>query len=133
VRTQTLHLLHAGFNTTRADLASAGISLDDARDAVRALRRQARLFSCQDHVRALLAGDVWLAVGSSSDLVLLGERTPSVELLAPADGTSLWADIWCVPARASHGHLQSGPSPILPSWLEFCTSPARADVLAGLK
>lgn len=63
----------------------------------------------------------------------LSERTNSVELLAPADGTCLWADVWTVPAHAAHGHLQSGPSPILPAWLEFSISPARAEALNGLK
>lgn len=63
----------------------------------------------------------------------VSERTNTVELLAPADGTNLWADVWVVPTNAQHGHLQSGPSPILPSWLEFSISPARAEVLNGLK
>jgi hypothetical protein len=30
-------------------------------------------------------------------------------------------------------YLQAGPSPLLPSWLEFGISPARADVLMGFK
>jgi hypothetical protein len=80
-----------------------------------------------------MAGDVWVTVGSSTDLVPLAERTPSVDLIAPADGTNLWADVWVVPANAEHGHLQAGPSPLLPSWLEFGISPARADVLMGFK
>lgn len=72
-------------------------------------------------------------VFTPADLVPVSERTNSVELLAPADGTNLWADVWVVPTNAQHGHLQSGPSPILPSWLEFSISPARGEVLNGLK
>lgn len=122
-----------GFNSTEADLAAAGFDREAVKAHVRKLRSQACLFSSNDHVRALIAGDAWVAVGSSTDLVPLSERTPSVDLVAPADGTILWADIWVVPANAEHGHLQSGPSPLLPSWLEFGISPARADVLTGLK
>lgn len=70
---------------------------------------------------------------AAKDLVPVSERSNTVELLAPADGTNLWADVWVVPAHAQHGHLQSGPSPILPSWLEFSISPARGEVLNGLK
>lgn len=123
----------AGFNATEADLAAAGFDKEAVRQRVQQLRSQARLFSSQEHVRALLAGDVSVVVGSSTDLVPLAERTPSVDILAPKDGTNLWADVWVVPANAEHGHLNSGPSPVLPSWLEFCVSPARADVLNGLK
>eukprot|EP00878_Enallax_costatus_P040752 GHUV01047116.1.p1 GENE.GHUV01047116.1~~GHUV01047116.1.p1 ORF type:complete len:269 (+),score=63.83 GHUV01047116.1:54-860(+) len=123
----------AGFNATEADLAAAGFDRASVRRRVQQLRSQARLFSSQDHVRALLAGDVWVVIGSSTDLVPLAERTPSVNLVAPRDGTNLWADIWVVPANAEHGHLNSGPSPVLPSWLEFCVSPARAETLNGLR
>lgn len=70
---------------------------------------------------------------AATDLVPVSERSNTVELLAPADGTNLWADVWVVPAHAQHGHLQSGPSPILPSWLGFSISPARGEVLNGLK
>lgn len=38
-----------------------------------ALRRQVRLFSSRDHVRALQAGDVWAVVGYSHDLVLVSQ------------------------------------------------------------
>jgi hypothetical protein len=77
--------------------------------------------------------NVLLLLFPAADLVPVSERTNSVELLAPADGTNLWADVWVVPTNAQHGHLQSGPSPILPSWLEFSISPARGEVLNGLK
>jgi hypothetical protein len=123
----------SGFNATEADLAAAGFDRDTVKAHIQRLKSQARLFSSQEHVRALSAGDVWVTIGSSTDLVPLAERTPSVDLIAPADGTNLWADVWVVPANAEHGHLQSGPSPLLPSWLEFGISPARADVLMGFK
>lgn len=72
-------------------------------------------------------------VGSSTDLLPLAERSYSMDLLVPTSGALLWADVWVVPAGAKGGHLQTGPSPILPSWLEFCTQPARAGSLNGLR
>lgn len=38
-----------------------------------------------------------------------------------------------VPSGAHHGHLQQGPSPLLPAWLEFSTMPARASTLGNLR
>jgi hypothetical protein len=79
------------------------------------------------------AGDVLAIVGSSTDLLPLAERSYSMDLLVPRSGALLWADVWVVPTGAKGGHLQTGPSPILPSWLEFCTQPARAGSLNGLR
>lgn len=55
------------------------------------------------------------------------------DVMAPASGTSLWADVWVVPAHAKGGHMMSGPSPILPSWLEFCVMPGRISTLPGFR
>ncbi|KAI8466668.1 MAG: hypothetical protein J3K34DRAFT_379213, partial [Monoraphidium minutum] len=122
-----------GFNSSEADLNAAGFTRADARAAARALLGQARAFSDRDHTRTLMAGDTWAVVGTSEDLVPLAERTPSLELVAPLSGTALWADLWVVPAAAAGGHLKAGPSPILPSWLEFGLMPARAGTLGTLR
>jgi hypothetical protein len=50
---KTLGVPGIGWNSTAADLEAAGVSREAARDAVRALRGQAKLFSDNDHVRAL--------------------------------------------------------------------------------
>ncbi|GIL68080.1 hypothetical protein Vafri_21393 [Volvox africanus] len=113
-------------NSSAAELAEAGITESVLQERVDAFRRQVRLFSNHDHVRALQAGDVWAVVGYSQDLVQLAERSgSSVELLAPLSGTQLWADVWAVPAGARGGHRRSGPSPLLPVWIEFTLSPGR--------
>ena len=39
-------------------------------------------------------------VGYSNDLIAISERTHNVEVLAPASGTALFADLWVVPAGA---------------------------------
>ncbi|GLC41238.1 hypothetical protein PLESTB_001084100 [Pleodorina starrii] len=121
-------------NASAGELAAAGISERVLQERVDALRRQVRLFSSHDHVRALQAGDVWAVVGYSQDLVQLAERSGSnIELLAPLSGTQLWADVWAVPSGARGGHLKSGPSPLLPVWLEFTLSPGRITGQPSLK
>ncbi len=76
---------------------------------------------------------MWAVVGWSKELVLFAERSNSLELVSPASGVPLHADVWAVPSGAEGGSMGTGPSPLLPSWLEFSTSPARAGTLMGLK
>ena len=71
---------------------------------------QVRVFSSREHVRALMAGDVWAVVGWSGDLLQLAERSGNVALSAPASGVPLWADLWAVPAGASGGSGARGPA-----------------------
>ena len=68
------------------------------------------MFSSREHVRALMAGDVWATVGWSGDLLQLAERSGNVALAAPASGVPLWADLWTVPAGASGGSGACGPA-----------------------
>lgn len=63
---KTFNHPHIGFNATRADFAAAGISADQVRERVRELKKQARLFSSQEHVRSLMTGDCWVCIGSST-------------------------------------------------------------------
>lgn len=123
------------------------------RGAVLALRRQALTLDGRDHARALAAGDALACVGSSADLVPLALRSGAVSLMAPASGTALWADLWCVPAfagspgggeggrergRGDEGEdspppSSSGPSPLLPAWFELALTDSRAEPGRGLR
>lgn len=44
------------------------------------------------------AGDVWVAVGWSSDIIPYSKRASNISVFAPESGTSLWADLWVRPA-----------------------------------
>ncbi|KXZ49432.1 hypothetical protein GPECTOR_21g658 [Gonium pectorale] len=107
-------------NASAAELAAAGVTEEALAERVAAICRQVRLFSSRDHVRALQAGD-------------LAERSSNIELVVPLSGTQLWADVWVVPAGAQGGHRRTGPSPLLPVWLEFTLSPGRITGQPGLK
>ncbi|GAY53529.1 hypothetical protein CUMW_149800 [Citrus unshiu] len=41
-------------------------------------------------------GDVWIAVGWSSDVLPAVERMSNVAVVVPKSGASLWADLWDV-------------------------------------
>ena len=109
-------------------LAAAGASAAQLRDRLAALRRQLLTQHAEQHLQALAAGDAWVAIGSSADLLPFAMRTPGVTVVAPASGTLLWADLWALPASRA-----ADPSPLLRQWHEFTTQPARADAAAGLK
>lgn len=49
----------------------------------------------------------------------------------PASGTTLFADVWCVPTSAAR--KAGGVSPLVQQWLDFTTQPARANLLIGLR
>lgn len=55
---------------------------------------QVRLFDSVQYLKALGAGDVWVAVGWSSDIIPVAKRMSHMAVVAPESGTSLWADLW---------------------------------------
>jgi spermidine/putrescine-binding protein len=57
------------YNTTPEDMARCGVSEDMLRERVAAFRSQVRLFSDEQHLAALYGGDVWVTVGSSTDVM----------------------------------------------------------------
>jgi len=67
-----------------AQLKGAGISEEVLAQRLQLIRQQVKLYSSNDHVRALQAGDVWAIVGWSPDLITLAERSNSVEVSVSA-------------------------------------------------
>lgn len=118
-------------NASAQDMQRRGVSAAQLRERVQQLRRQVRVFSSTDHIRALGQGDVLAVVGWSEDLLSL--RATNVAVVAPASGTPLWADLWCIPAQAAGGARDGEPSPLLPAWMELPLQPVRAQPSKGLR
>ncbi|GAY53452.1 hypothetical protein CUMW_149330 [Citrus unshiu] len=81
--------------------------------------------------RAFGIGDVWVAVGWSSDVLPAVKRMSNVAVVVPKSGASLWADLWAIPAASRFetkqiGGRVRGPSPLIHQWIEFCLQTARA-------
>lgn len=55
---------------------------------------QVRLFDSAHYLKAFGVGDVWVAVGWSSDVLPVAKRMSNVAVVVPKSGTSLWADLW---------------------------------------
>jgi putative spermidine/putrescine transport system substrate-binding protein len=54
-----------------------------------------------DYLPILLTEDSWVAVGWSSDLYSAAHDNPEIGVTIPKEGTSLWADFWVLPRKAS--------------------------------
>ncbi|GAY65700.1 hypothetical protein CUMW_243150 [Citrus unshiu] len=95
------------------------------------LANQVRLFDSTHYLKAFGIGDVWVAVGWSSDVLPAVKRMSNVAVVVPKSGASLWADLWAIPAASrletkQIGGQVRGPSPLIHQWIEFCLQTARA-------
>ena len=138
-------------NATAAQVAKAPGGMDKLRGVLRGLKSQIMVAGKDDFLRAFTSRDAAVLVGWTSDVVRVAQgmsgefqrRRPravrpwrgltavhapcaDVEVIVPASGSSLWADLWCVPAWADGGDLLDGPSPVLPIFLEYALQPTRA-------
>ncbi|KAK9144122.1 hypothetical protein Sjap_004025 [Stephania japonica] len=68
------------------------------------LQKQVRLFDNNNYLKAFTVGDVWVAVGWSSDIVPAAKRMSNVFVVVPKSGASLWADLWVYPKSYSPLH-----------------------------
>ncbi|XP_024521248.1 uncharacterized protein LOC9632420 isoform X1 [Selaginella moellendorffii] len=125
-----LKSLGASYNARNLDAEVHG-GQEAVKERFLRLRKQVRVFDNINYLRALGAGDVWIAVGWSNDVLPFAKRQSNVGVIAPASGTSLWADVWAIPAAIKiksdkAGGRIRGPSPLVSQWLEFCLQPARS-------
>lgn len=63
---------------------------------------QVRLFDSRNYIKAFGVGDVWVAVGWSSDILPAAKRMSNVAVIVPKSGTSLWADLWVCMCNIIH-------------------------------
>ncbi|KAL5550790.1 hypothetical protein UlMin_000966 [Ulmus minor] len=125
-----LKYMGASYNVNNINL-----QVDGGRDAVKQnlnlLANQVRLFDNMNYLKAFGVGDVWVAVGWSSDILPAAKRMSNVAVVVPKSGASLWADLWAIPAASRLetnriGGRIRGPSPLIHQWIEFCLQAARA-------
>ncbi|XP_071724730.1 uncharacterized protein [Rutidosis leptorrhynchoides] len=125
-----LKYMGASYNTKNIDLQVTG-----GRSAVQQnlalLGKQVRLFDSVHYLKAFGVGDVWVAVGWSSDILPVAKRMSNVTVIVPKSGASLWADLWAIPATSrlettEIGGRVRGPSPVIHQWIEFCLQAARS-------
>ncbi|XP_047341066.1 spermidine-binding periplasmic protein SpuE-like [Impatiens glandulifera] len=126
-----LKSIDASYNTNNIDSHVPG-GINAVQDKLALLAKQVRLFDSADYLKAFTVGDVWVAVGWSSDVIAAANRLKNVSVIVPKSGASLWADLWAIPAASkvaaeteSLGGRVRGASPLIYQWMEFCLQPAR--------
>nr|XP_043628186.1 uncharacterized protein LOC122599699 [Erigeron canadensis] len=135
-----LKYLGASYNTGNIDSEVAG-GRNAVKDELASFRKQVRLFDSANYLKAFSVGDLWVAVGWSSDIVPAAKRLTDVAVIVPKSGASLWADLWAIPAASGTaddelGGRVRGPSPLVHQWLHFCLQTQRAlpfeeEIVAG--
>ncbi|EKQ68044.1 spermidine/putrescine-binding periplasmic protein [Leptolyngbyaceae cyanobacterium JSC-12] len=105
----TLKKLGKSYNTE--DLAS----VPTLQQELNLLQEQVKYYSSTSYLQPLLLDDVWLAVGWSTDVLPLMQRSRQIAAIAPRSGTALSADLWVHPAMTS----TALPAAAL-QWIEFC-------------
>ncbi|KAF5206676.1 Putrescine-binding periplasmic protein [Thalictrum thalictroides] len=125
-----LKYMGASYNTMDIDAQVTG-GMKAAMQKFVLLQKQVRLFDDVHYLKAFGVGDVWVAVGWSSDVLPAAKRMSDVAVIVPKSGASLWADLWAIPAAQSYntnriGGRVRGPSPLIQQWIEFCLLYARA-------
>ncbi|KAL5796866.1 hypothetical protein ACOSQ2_001686 [Xanthoceras sorbifolium] len=125
-----LKYMGASYNTENMDLQVAGGRIAVQRNLA-LLGKQVRLFDSTHFLKAFAVGDVWVAVGWSSDVLPAVKRMSNIAVIVPKSGASLWADLWAIPAASrletnQIGGRVRGPSPLIHQWIEFCLQAARA-------
>lgn len=76
------------------------------------LATQVKFYSNKYYLQALLNKDVWLAVGWSNQIIPLLRNQSELTAVIPSSGTSLWADLWTMPADVEAAEITY-------EWLNF--------------
>ncbi|KAK8940670.1 hypothetical protein KSP39_PZI009773 [Platanthera zijinensis] len=74
--------------------------------------REVRYFDSMHYLKSFEAGDVWVTVGWSSDIIPAAKRMSNVAVVVPKSGASIWADLWTARALPFQQEVISGASPI---------------------
>ncbi|KAK2661979.1 hypothetical protein Ddye_000553 [Dipteronia dyeriana] len=119
-----LKYVGASYNTENMDLQVAGGRIV-VQQNLALLGKQVQLFGSTNFLKAFGVGDVWVAVGWSSELLPAVKCMSNVTVIVPKSGASLWADLWAIPAASrletnQIGGRVRGSSPLIHQWIEFC-------------
>lgn len=109
----TLKKLGYSYNTPNLD------KIPQLKEELRNLNKQVKFYSSDRYLQPLILGDTWLAVGASTDLLSLFPDRDDIAVMIPESGTSLWAELWVIPAEIE-------PMDLTYQWIDFCWQPKTA-------
>lgn len=134
----TLKRLGQSFNPALETLRNN----DELTTALADLDAQVKLYSSDAYLQSLILGDVWIAVGWSTDILPLLRRDRRFAAIVPTSGTALTADLWVRPTTPGNADETPGDSPspassepessesaLLNEWIRFFWQPEPAQRL----
>lgn len=97
-------------------------AVTDLQDQLTTLAPQVRAYMSDDYLQALVMGDVWLAVGWSTEIQPALARYRQLAAVSPDPGTLLTADVWVRPNPAP-ADTASTLSALDQQWLSYWWQP----------
>ncbi|MDJ1182497.1 extracellular solute-binding protein [Roseofilum casamattae] len=119
-----LTLKYLGYSYNQENLNE----ISDLAPALKALDRQALLYSSTQYLQPLIEGDSWIAVGWSTDILPILQRY-GLNAIIPQSGTSLWANVWVHPTPLS---ADTALNPAIVPWIDRFWAPEFAKQLSHL-
>jgi spermidine/putrescine transport system substrate-binding protein len=74
---------------------------------------------------SMVAGDLWIAMGYSTDATDLMKENPKIRYVVPTSGTNLWVDTMVIPVTAPNSEAAY-------DWINYIMEPERAAQLTQL-
>lgn len=108
-----LRSLGYSYNSTNAD------EIEEAYQKLLELKPAIASFTTDGWRDQLLSGDLLMAMGYSSDAILVIEENPDLRYLVPASGSSLWTDTMVIPQTAPNVDAAY-------QWINFVYQPENA-------
>lgn len=129
----TLKMLGKSYNTE--DLAA----VPDLKSKLAQLHHNAKFYSSTNYLQPLMLDQIWLAMASSTDALMMMRRNPKLAAVFPRSGTALNADLWVQPALPEKVEsseavraMTSGRSETIAAWCEYGLTVDRAAMLSSL-
>lgn len=94
-------LLHLGYPLNSVDPQHLG----RAGDLLLAQRPLLQAYTSDSYKERLIAGEAWVALGWSGDLLQAAREEDRIDVLVPAGGTMLWLDSMAIPRAARRPDL----------------------------
>lgn len=99
--------------------------LSDLQAALKTLKSQVKVYASTYYLQALLQGDIWVAVGWSTDIRPLLSQYRQLQAVVPAPATLLSSDVW---VRSGRSRQAPGPAlnalpAVAAHWLDYWWQP----------
>ncbi|MGI0492108.1 extracellular solute-binding protein [Alkalinema pantanalense CENA528] len=97
--------------------------LSNLASELRSLQSNVKFYSSKHYLQALILGDTWVAVGSSSEILTQLRRNPNLAAVFPPSGTLLWADLWVQPTPTPPVTTHSNLDRLIAQWTTLGLQP----------